>query len=77
MTEVGYDWEAIKVTTEDDYILTTFHILGRTGEARNTTSAGSVLIQHGDQEDSTSWQMGMGGIGGMGGMQQPGMGGIR
>ena len=55
MTDVGYDWEAVKVTTDDDYILTTFHILGKTGEARNTTSAGSVLIQHGDQEDGTSW----------------------
>ena len=44
MTDVGYDWEAVKVTTDDEYILTTFHILGKTGEARNTTSAGSVLI---------------------------------
>lgn len=55
MTKSGYDWEPVLVTTEDDYILTTFHILGKTGEARATTSAGSVLVQHGDQEDGTSW----------------------
>jgi len=55
MTSVGYDWEAIKVTTADDYILTTFHILGKTGEERSTSSAGTVLCQHGDQEDGTSW----------------------
>ena len=31
MSEEGYDWEAKQVTTEDGYILTTFHILGKTG----------------------------------------------
>ena len=54
MAKWGYDWEAIRVTTDDDYILSTFHILGKTGEARPTTSEGSVLIQHGDYEDGTS-----------------------
>merc|ERR1712032_593900 len=54
MEKWGFDWEAIKVTTEDSYILSTFHILGRTGEERPTTSNGSVLIQHGDYEDGTS-----------------------
>ena len=48
MTKMGYDWEAIEVTTADDYILTTFHILGKTGQPRPTSSAGTVLIQHGD-----------------------------
>ena len=28
MALYGYDWEAHKVQTGDDYILTTFHILG-------------------------------------------------
>ena len=28
MDQWGYDWEAYKVTTDDHYILTTFHILG-------------------------------------------------
>ena len=43
------------MTTDDDYILTTFHILGKTGaEASTAASAGTVLIQHGDFEDGTS-----------------------
>ena len=54
MTKMGYDWEPMTVTTSDDYILTTFHILGKTGGSRDT-SQGAVLIQHGDQEDGTSW----------------------
>ena len=43
MTKFGYDWEPMTVTTEDDYILTTFHILGKTGEER-TADQGSVLV---------------------------------
>ena len=31
MTKFGYDWEAIKVHTDDHYILSTFHVLGKTG----------------------------------------------
>ena len=31
MTTYGYDWEPMTVTTEDDYLLTTFHITGKTG----------------------------------------------
>ena len=54
MTKMGYDWEPMKVTTDDGYILTTFHILGKTGEARKNNK-GAVLVQHGDQEDGTSW----------------------
>ena len=29
MDKLGYDWEAFKVHTEDHYILSTFHILGK------------------------------------------------
>ena len=54
MTEQGYDWEPLRVTTEDDFILTTFHILGKTGSTQKATK-GTVLIQHGDLEDGTSW----------------------
>ena len=54
MTKFGYDWEPITVTTEDDYILTTFHILGKTGQPRDG-SKGTVLLQHGDMEDGASW----------------------
>ena len=31
MDNWGYDWDAIKVHTDDHYILTTFHILGKSG----------------------------------------------
>ena len=46
MEQWGYDWEAHKVHTDDKYILTTFHILGRTGEPRADTYA-TVLCNHG------------------------------
>ena len=54
MSKFGYDWEPLQVTTDDDYILTTFHILGKSGEDRDG-SAGTVLMMHGDTEDGTSW----------------------
>ena len=31
MDKYGYTWEPIKITTEDGYILTTFHITGKKG----------------------------------------------
>ena len=55
MDEFGYDWEAHKVHTEDHYILTTFHVLGKTGQERVAESKGSVLCQHGDLEDGAFW----------------------
>jgi len=59
MDQWGYDWEAHKVTTDDNYILTTFHILGKNGERTPISeSKGTVLCQHGDQEDGTSWMAG-------------------
>jgi len=55
MDKFGYEWEAKTVRTDDDYILTTFHVLGKTGSARQAAgSRGSVMIQHGDFEDGTS-----------------------
>ena len=55
MSKHGYDWEAHKITTEDDYILTTFHVLGRTGEDRVTADKGSVLAMHGGYQDAANW----------------------
>ena len=43
MNKAGYDWEAKQVTTEDGYILTTFHILGKTGQSRPDSFKGSIL----------------------------------
>lgn len=51
----GYDWEAVKVTTEDDYILNTFHILGKTGQPRPESLKASVLVQHGASVDAHSF----------------------
>ena len=55
MDEYGYAWDDIKVHTEDQYILTTFHILGKSGAEPPTDSKGSVLCQHGDSQDGASW----------------------
>ena len=57
MDKWGYDWEAFKVHTDDHYILSTFHILGKKGEepVSASDSKGTVLCQHGDLEDGTFW----------------------
>jgi pimeloyl-ACP methyl ester carboxylesterase len=55
MDKWGYEWEAYKVRTEDQYILSTFHILGKKGQVREGPSKGSVLCQHGDFGDGTWW----------------------
>ena len=55
MKQYGYDWEAFKVTTDDNYILTTFHILGKTGKDRPIPLKIPVLCQHGAMIDGASW----------------------
>ena len=55
MDQWGYEWEAHKVYTEDNYILTTFQILGKSGEERREPDMGSVLVQHGATMDGSSW----------------------
>ena len=57
MSKHGYDWRAHEVTTEDGYILTTFHILGKSGQPRQpaTSKKGTVLCQHGAYEDGADW----------------------
>ena len=50
MDQWGYDWQAHKVHTEDKYILTTFHIL-----SKQQATKGTVLVQHGNYQDGTSW----------------------
>ena len=50
----GYTWEPVKVTTEDGFILTAFHITGNGQEIYKPTMP-PVLIQHGDYSDGTSW----------------------
>ena len=47
MDHYGYTWEAFEVTTEDDYILTTFHITGTKDGGAFTPDKDAVLIMHG------------------------------
>ena len=52
----GYSWEAFTLTTEDAYILTTFHITGREGHKVEPDPAlNPVLMMHGQGCDATSW----------------------
>ena len=55
MEEFKYTWEAFEVTTEDGYILTTFHITGSTETGPFTPTYNPVLIQHGNLQDAASW----------------------
>ena len=55
MRNFGFDWEAHKVKTDDGYILTTFHVLGKTGEPWREADQGSVLVQHGSYFDAAYW----------------------
>ena len=55
MDHYNYTWEAFEITTEDDYIVTTFHITGtRDGGLFNPTKE-SILVQHGNMMDAASW----------------------
>lgn len=54
MNKWGYLWEAIEVPTADLYVLTTFHITGKIDHSVASTK-GAVLIQHGMNQDATSW----------------------
>ena len=56
MEKVGGDlyWKSYKVTTEDGYILTTFHLTGTT-VAPFKPDKGTVLLQHGALMDAASW----------------------
>ena len=55
MDNSGYTWEAHEVTTEDGYILTTFHVTGSTETGLFSPNKGTVLIQHGGSSDAASW----------------------
>jgi lysosomal acid lipase/cholesteryl ester hydrolase len=50
----NYTWEAVKVHTEDGFILTTFHITGNSTGKFNATMP-PVLLQHGDSSDGAYW----------------------
>ena len=54
MSWYNYDWEAVKVTTEDGHILTTFHITGD-GNEKFVPTKPPVMIMHGDFMDGADW----------------------
>ena len=43
MNQWGYAWEAHEVVTEDNYILTTFHVLSSYAEPKTSESKNTVL----------------------------------
>ena len=54
MSHYGYSWEAIEVTTEDGFILTTFHVLGNK-KGTFKPNLPPVILQHGDFGDGVMW----------------------
>ena len=54
MDKWEYTWDPVKVTTEDGFILTTFHVTGNSS-GKFTPTKPPVLIQHGDYGDGAGW----------------------
>lgn len=54
MSKYGFDWEPIKVTTDDGFILTTFHLLGNSKGAFKPTMP-PVVLMHGAGGDGATW----------------------
>ena len=52
MSKLGYTWDAHKVQTEDDYILTLFHVTGKTDTGLFTPTEPPVLMNHGIYSDA-------------------------
>ena len=55
LTKWGYDYEMYTATTDDQWDLTLFRILGKPGEATTTQDKPPVLLQHGNGIDATIW----------------------
>ena len=55
MDRYNYTWQAFEITTEDGYILTTFHVTGSAETEPDSSDKGTVLIQHGGTQDAASW----------------------
>ena len=57
MKDVGYEWEALKVHTEDGFILSLFHLTGKVGEdfVERDDSLMPVLFMPGSQSDASTW----------------------
>ena len=55
MNQYGYTWEAFKVTTDDSYYLTLFHVTGTKDGGKFAPTKDPVLVQHGLGMDAASW----------------------
>ena len=55
MGRLGYTWDPYKTQTEDGYVLTLFHVTGKTDEGLFTPTKPPVLMNHGDFQDAASW----------------------
>ena len=56
MKKWGYAWESIKMTTDDGYILTTFHITDKIGyNIVRDDSLMPVVVMHGTHSDAVAW----------------------
>ena len=52
----GYKWEAIEITTDDSYILTTFHITeNKNQKVVLDPSLHPIVMMNGSNCDATSW----------------------
>ena len=52
----GYSWEAIEITTDDSYILTTFHIKeNKNNKKARDPSLHPIVMMNGSNCDATSW----------------------
>ena len=52
----GYTWEPYEVTTDDGYILTTFHITGKKdGTVENDPNKPTVIFNHGLYGEALNW----------------------
>ena len=61
MSKHGFTWEPLEVTTEDGFILTTFHITGNQN-GKFTSTQPPVLLMHGDYSDGARWLAGLAGL---------------
>ena len=57
MARYGYSWEPIELTTDDGYLLTTFHITGNGNQASTILDEDRIpiVIMNGLGSDAESW----------------------
>ena len=53
----GYTWEAHELTTDDGFILTTFHVTGKRDQSvpERDETLNPIVLMHGQACDATAW----------------------